>query len=79
MKLSKENHAFIAAQIEAGHFSNEEEALNALVEKLRRREAGLQQARHFIQDGIDSGPPEPFDFDDFLARCAREDAEINGD
>ncbi len=59
---------FIEQLIEQGRFGSTSEAIRAGLRLLEEREAKLEAFRIAVQEGIDSGPAEDFDFDDFVSR-----------
>lgn len=59
---------FIEWQLKQGRFGSTSEVIRAGLRLLEEREAKLAALRVAIQKGIDSGPAEAFDFDDFIER-----------
>ncbi len=59
---------FVQRQVKQGRFGSASEVIRAGLRLLEEREAKLEALRVAIQDGIDSGPAEAFDFDDFVSR-----------
>ncbi len=57
---------FLEAQVEQGRFGSASEVVRAGLRLLEEREAKFEALRKAIQEGIDSGPAEPFDFDEFI-------------
>ncbi len=57
---------FAEEQVAQGRFGSASEVIRAGLRLLEEREAKLQALRKAIQEGIASGPAEPFDFDDFI-------------
>jgi antitoxin ParD1/3/4 len=68
--LTEQQNAWIAAQIDAGSYTNDSEAIRDLIR--REQERGLETARlrQALIDGEQSGEPEPFDFVAFKRRKA---------
>lgn len=69
---------FIDRQVKHGRFGSTSEVIRAGLRLLEEREAKLEALRVAIQEGIDSGPAEAFDFDDFVSRkeSLEKDAEL---
>lgn len=59
---------FIEEQVESGRYGSASDVVRAGLRLLEEREAALVELRRAIDEGLASGEPEPFDFDDFLAR-----------
>jgi len=66
---------FLETQIEQGRFGSASEVVRAGLRLLEEREAKFEALRKAIQEGIDSGPAEPFDFDDFMDE---KESELKG-
>ena len=59
---------FIDWQVKQGRFGSTSEVIRAGLRLLEEHEAKLEALRVAVQEGIDSGPTEAFDFDDFVSR-----------
>jgi antitoxin ParD1/3/4 len=59
---------FVEQQIEEGHYASASEVVQAGLRLLEEREAYVKAVRAALIEGEESGPPEPFDFDEFIAR-----------
>jgi antitoxin ParD1/3/4 len=59
---------FVEQQIEEGHYASASEVVQAGLRLLEEREAYVKAVRAALVEGEESGPPEPFDFDEFIAR-----------
>lgn len=68
--LTEQQDAWISAQIAAGSYTNDSEAIRDLIR--REQERGLEMAniRHALVEGEQSGEPERFDFAAFKQRKA---------
>jgi len=66
ISLTSRHEEYLRAKVDSGQFASASEvirdALRGAEERDRKREA-LDKA---LQEGLDSGPAQPFDFDDFL-------------
>ncbi len=63
---------FIDRQVEDGRFNSASEVIRAGLRLLEEHELQIERLRAAIIEGEESGEPEPFDFDVFLARKHRE-------
>lgn len=66
--LTEQQDAWIAAQIAAGSYTNDSEAIRDLIRREQERSAGLESVRQALIEGEQSGRAEPFDFQAFKAR-----------
>ena len=58
---------FVEAQVASGRFASASEVVRAGLRLLEEHDQRLAALRDALADGEASGPPEPFDFDEFLA------------
>jgi len=64
--------AFVDEQVSAGRYGSASEVVRAGLRLLEERETKLKALRQAIHEGLESGPPEPFDVEAFIADKARE-------
>ena len=63
--------AFVAEEISKGRYGNASEVLRAGLRLLEDRETRLRALRAAIDEGLQSGPAEPFDVEAFITENAR--------
>ena len=61
---------WIKAQIAAGQYTNDSEAIRDLIRREQERQAQVQAVRAALIEGEESGAPQPFDVQAFKARMA---------
>ena len=62
---------FVDQQVEQGRFQSASEVVRAGLRLLEEHELQIERLRAAIIEGEESGEPQPFDFDEFLARKNR--------
>lgn len=72
--LTEQQDAWISAQVEAGHYTNDSEAIRDLIRREQARAVEIERIRGALIEGERSGEPEAFDFADFKRRKAGEQA-----
>ena len=72
--LTEQQDAWIAAQIAAGSYTNDSEAIRDLIRREQERTFEIESIRQALIEGEQSGEPQPFDFDAFLQRMNAENA-----
>ncbi len=72
ISLTEQQNAWIAAQVDAGHYTNDSEAIRDLIRREQERGAERESIRQALIDGEQSGQPEPFDFAAFKRRKAEQ-------
>jgi len=72
ISLDTPHSEFVDRQVDEGNFASPDEVVRAGLELLEARQAQIVRLRAAIIKGEESGPSQPFDFDEFLARKHRE-------
>jgi len=70
--LTEQQDAWISAQIAAGSYTNDSEAIRDLIRREEERSAEIESIRQALIEGEQSGEPEPFDFAAFKQRKAAQ-------
>lgn len=68
--LTEQQDAWISAQVEAGLYTNDSEAIRDLIRREQARAAEIDRVRAALLEGERSGEPESFDFAAFKQRKA---------
>jgi antitoxin ParD1/3/4 len=58
---------FARRKVESGEFGSTSEVVREAMRRYIAEDLKLEALRAAIREGIESGPAEPFDFDDFIA------------
>lgn len=58
---------FARRKVESGEFGSTSEVVREAMRRYIAEDVKLEALRAAIQEGVDSGPAEPFDFDEFIA------------
>ncbi|WP_156363819.1 type II toxin-antitoxin system ParD family antitoxin [Sphingomonas sp. Leaf357] len=69
---TQDDDAWIAAQIEAGTYTNDSKAIRDLIRREQQRTADIGDIRNALIEGEQRGEPEKFDFADFRQRKATQ-------
>ncbi len=77
MKLSLDDHSaeFIEQQVDGGNFASASEVVAAGLKLLEAEQAYVEAVRAALIEGEESGEPQPFDLQEFLAEMHREHAK----
>ena len=70
--LTRQQDDWIAAMVDAGHYTNDSEAIRDLIRREQARTADVEAVRRAPVGGEQSGAPERFDFAAFKRRKAAE-------
>ena len=65
VSLPDELKAWVEEQAKGGGYATASDVVRDLVRRAIRREEAIARLNALVQEGIDSGPAEPFDFDAF--------------
>ncbi len=66
--LTDQQDAWISAQIVAGHYTNDSEAIRDLIRREQQRSSPLEAIRQALIEGEQSGAPRPFNVAAFKER-----------
>ncbi|MES1156865.1 MAG: type II toxin-antitoxin system ParD family antitoxin [Alphaproteobacteria bacterium] len=64
---------FIEGQVASGRYQTASDVVRAALRLLEEQEAKMERLRAALIEGEESGPPEPFDIDEFLAEVRSSD------
>lgn len=68
---------FARSKVDSGEYGSTSEVVREAMRRFMAEDLKLQTLRAAIQEGIDSGPAEPFSFDEFIAemKASMKDAD----
>jgi antitoxin ParD1/3/4 len=69
---AEQQNAWIAAQIDAGGYTNDSEAIRDLIRREQERSLEIESIHQALIEGEQSAEPEPFDFAAFKPRKAAQ-------
>jgi len=70
--LTDDDREFMARKVAEGSYASNSDIIRAAIRLLKVEEMKVERLRAAIQAGIDSGPAEPFDMEEFIrSRRAR--------
>lgn len=64
--LGEHFEAYARRKVESGQFATISEVVRDALRRAEEREKRIEALDAALQEGLDSGPAEEFDFDDFL-------------
>ena len=64
--------AFVESQLSKGRYGNASEVVRAGLRLLEEKEAKLVALRSAIEEGLKSGPAEPFDVEAYISKKDRK-------
>ena len=59
--------AYARRKVASGEFGSTSEVIRDALRRAEERDARIERLRQLIREGEESGPPEPFDFAEFVA------------
>lgn len=65
---------WVEARLKDGSFSNTSDYVRHLIRRDQERVQAIEALQHAIDEGVQSGTPEPFDFKAFKARMREQHA-----
>ena len=67
VEIGDELGQFIDTQLQTGRYGSASEVIRAGLRHLQDEETKMAALRAAVREGLESGPAEPFDFDQFIA------------
>jgi antitoxin ParD1/3/4 len=65
--LGEKHLAYVQKKVESGEFSSVSDVVRDALRRSEERDLRVAALERALQEGLDSGPPEPFDINEFLA------------
>lgn len=76
ISLPQQLKDLVEAQVASGRYANASDYVRDLIRQdEERRHRAMAEFQELLDQAIASGPPEPFDFDDFIARMKARHAD----
>lgn len=72
--VTDQQNEWIKAQIDGGGFTNDSEYIRDLIRRDQARQSEIEEIRHALITGEQSGSPRPFDGDAFKDRMTAKNA-----
>ena len=72
VSLPDQMKACVEAQAKGGRYANASDYVRDLIRRDQEERAVWAEIQSLVDEAIASGPPQPFDFDEFKARMNRE-------
>lgn len=69
--ITDQQDAWVKAQIESGHYTNDSEIIRDLIRREQMRTAEIESIRAALIEAEESGEPQPFDPETFKRRMQR--------
>jgi antitoxin ParD1/3/4 len=66
VSLGDHFEAYARRKVETGQFSSISDVIRDALRRAEERDLRIERLRELIREGEESGPPQPFDFDEFL-------------
>ncbi len=70
--ITDQQDAWVKAQIESGHYTNDSEIIRDLIRREQERTAEIESIRAALIEAESSGEPQPFDPEAFKRRMQSE-------
>jgi antitoxin ParD1/3/4 len=64
--LDDDHLEFARRKVDSGEFASVEEVVHDALRRMAERDAQIGRLHELVREGEESGPPQTFDFDDFL-------------
>jgi len=72
ISLSERHQKYLQSKVDSGEFASVSEVIRDAVRRLEERDRRIANLRELIREAEESGPAEPFDFDEFLSEMHAE-------
>lgn len=72
ISLPDQMKSWVEDQSRDGRYSNASDYMRDLIRRDQERRQAIAEIQALVDEAIASGPSEPFDFDEFLARKHRQ-------
>lgn len=77
VSLPDQMKGWVEQQTKGGRYSNASDYVRDLIRRDQDRATKIAAMQRLVDEGLESGPPEDFDFDAFLTRMREDHAGKN--
>lgn len=66
ISLTERHQKYLQAKVESGEFASASEVIRDALRRAEERDRRIAALDAALKEGLDSGPPQPFELDEFL-------------
>ena len=66
ISLTERHQKYLQAKVESGEFASASEVIRDALRRAEERDRRIAALDAALKEGLDSGPSQPFDLDDFI-------------
>ena len=66
ISLTERHQKYLQAKVESGEFASASEVIRDALRRAEERDRRIAALDAALKEGLDSGPPQPFELDEFI-------------